>query len=98
MAQLPVCAIPGQPLYYIDELILRPGDRVALLGVNGVGKSATFHLLRQHYAQEQSASPHVRFHPSVQLGFYDQQLSAFTNRLCSPALWYDAQDFVGRRF
>jgi ATPase subunit of ABC transporter with duplicated ATPase domains len=75
VTRLSVCAVPGQPLYEIDELILRPGDRVALLGVNGVGKSTTFQLLRQSYARPQPQ--HVRFHPGVQLGYYDQQLAAF---------------------
>lgn len=73
VGDLAVCAVPGQPLYHIDELLVRPGDRIALLGVNGVGKSTTFQLLRQHYAQGQPQQ--VRFHPNVTLGFYDQQLA-----------------------
>jgi ATP-binding cassette subfamily F protein 3 len=74
---LAVCAVPGQPLYTIDELILRPGGRVALLGVNGVGKSTTFSLLGDHYAQGQPQPQQIRFHPSVTLGLYDQQLADF---------------------
>jgi ATPase subunit of ABC transporter with duplicated ATPase domains len=72
---LTVCAVPEHPLYTIDELILRPGDRVALLGVNGIGKSTTFNLLRSHYEQGQPAPHQVRFNPNVILGFYDQQLA-----------------------
>jgi ATPase subunit of ABC transporter with duplicated ATPase domains len=75
VGHLAVCAVPEQPLYTIDELILRPGDRVALLGVNGVGKSTTFNLLRDHYEQGQPEPQQVRFHPNVTLGFYDQQLA-----------------------
>lgn len=77
VGRLAVCAVPGQPLYTIDELILRPGDRVALLGVNGVGKSTTFNLLREHYAQGQPEPHQIRFNPHVTLGFYDQQLAEF---------------------
>ncbi len=76
VSQLPVCAVPEQPLYHIDELILRPGDRVALLGVNGVGKSTTLNLLRQHYEQGLPDPTHLRFNPNVTLGFYDQPLAA----------------------
>jgi ATP-binding cassette, subfamily F, member 3 len=72
---LPVCAVPEQPLYQIDELMLRPGDRVALLGVNGVGKSTTLNLLRRHYEQGLPDPEHLRFNPNVTLGFYDQQLA-----------------------
>lgn len=76
VTRLPVCAVPDQPLYHIDELILRSGDRVALLGVNGVGKSTTLNLLRQHYEQDLPDPEHLRFNPNVTLGFYDQQLEA----------------------
>ncbi len=78
---MPVCAVPEQPLFHIDELILRPGDRVALLGVNGVGKSTTLNLLRQHYEQGLPDPEHLRFNPNVTLGFYDQQLEALQGPL-----------------
>ena len=77
VAQLPICAVPEQPLYHINELILKPGDRVALLGVNGVGKSTTLNLLRHHYEQGLPDPQHLRFNPNVKLGFYDQQLAEF---------------------
>ncbi|ETW94014.1 MAG: hypothetical protein ETSY1_36725 [Candidatus Entotheonella factor] len=74
VTRLPVCAVPEQPLYHIDELIIRPGERIALLGANGVGKSTTLNLLRQHYAQGLPDPQRLRFNPNVTLGFYDQQL------------------------
>ncbi|ETX08612.1 MAG: hypothetical protein ETSY2_04350, partial [Candidatus Entotheonella gemina] len=76
VTRLPVCAVPEQPLYHIDELIIKPSDRVALLGANGVGKSTTLNLLRQHYEQGLPDPQRLRFNPNVTLGFYDQQLEA----------------------
>ncbi len=49
---------------------------MALLGVNGVGKSTTLNLLRGHYEQGLPEPECLRFNPNVTLGFYDQQLVA----------------------
>lgn len=60
-------------LFRVDELLIRPGERVALLGVNGVGKSTFIRtLVRMLRAQETGAA--VRFGPQVILGYYDQEL------------------------
>ena len=64
----------SRQLLTIDELYIRPGDRVALLGVNGVGKSSTLDAIRRKFTEDDPQSGAIRFNPRVELGYYDQQL------------------------
>ncbi|UTH74680.1 ABC-F family ATP-binding cassette domain-containing protein [Chromobacterium sp. IIBBL 290-4] len=71
---LPVLAAPGlPPLFHAQGLWLRPGDKIALLGANGAGKSS---LLRQCWRDIQSgeANPGWRWHPAASIAYYDQNL------------------------
>lgn len=71
---LQVFARPDQPpLFQIDNLWLRPGDKVALLGSNGTGKSS---LLRQCWSDVRQGEARVgwRFHPVANIAYYDQSL------------------------
>ncbi|MGI5884800.1 MAG: ATP-binding cassette domain-containing protein [Candidatus Spyradocola sp.] len=52
------------------NLHVRAGDRIALLGANGVGKST---LLKILVGQEQPDTGSVRFGAGVEVGYYDQQ-------------------------
>jgi ATPase subunit of ABC transporter with duplicated ATPase domains len=63
--------VAGRQLFHVDELILRPGDRVALLGHNGVGKTT---FVRALVAALDGADPRIRFSPQTRLGYYDQEL------------------------
>jgi len=65
-------------LLTIEQLIIKPGDRIALLGVNGVGKSSTLETLLRAFEQQfsDSTSKHanITFNPRTKLGYYDQEL------------------------
>ena len=43
-------------LFSVDEVVLRPGERVALLGINGVGKSTLIRALVTHLRARESGS------------------------------------------
>lgn len=57
----------------VPFLRVNPGDRIGLLGVNGSGKSTT---IKRIMAALDGSDPTIRINPNVQLGYYDQQLSA----------------------
>ena len=64
---------PGnEPLFHIDKLDVRQGDRLVLLGRNGVGKSALIRLLLQATTTD---IPGIRIAQSVVPGYADQQMS-----------------------
>ena len=44
----------ARSLLHIEQLIIRPGDRIALLGVNGVGKSSTLETITKRYHGDNS--------------------------------------------
>ena len=62
----------GPALFRIAKLELRLGDRLVLLGRNGVGKSQLVTLLRRAVGQDQ---PGVRISASVVLGYTDQGMA-----------------------
>ena len=60
-------------LFHIDELLIRPGERLALLGHNGVGKSTFIRSLVAAIGAEQAPSS-FRISPQTAFGYYDQEL------------------------
>ena len=68
-----VRAPDGSLLFRIEKLMLRPGDRVALLGANGAGKTTLISRILQSW-QAGETDAFATFNPRCTLGFYDQEL------------------------
>jgi ATPase subunit of ABC transporter with duplicated ATPase domains len=71
---LDVPPAPGLPaLFSAENVRLKSGDRVAIVGRNGCGKSSLMRLIwRQFTASETPVG--LKIHPRVAMGYYDQTL------------------------
>jgi len=65
----------GTPLFKTGRLDLKQGDRVVLLGRNGVGKSQLVKLVHRAVLAGESGLPGFRVSPSVVLAYVDQHMS-----------------------
>ncbi len=59
----------GKPIFQDISFKLRTGDRVALIGPNGVGKSTLFKILMNRITPDTGA---VRYGVNADVGYYDQ--------------------------
>lgn len=74
MENLPVPPAPGLPaLFTTGAARLQSGDRVAIMGRNGGGKSSLLRLLWRQMQQPASEAG-LRLHPRLHAGYYDQTL------------------------
>ncbi|WP_336340144.1 ABC-F family ATP-binding cassette domain-containing protein [Enterobacter cloacae] len=86
MENLGVPPAPGLPdLFHVDIARLKSGDRVAIVGRNGCGKSSLMKLIWRHISGEPSEAG-LKLHPRVSPGYYDQTL----NQLPDEATIFDA--------
>ncbi len=65
----------GTLLFRTGRLWLRQGDRIVLLGRNGVGKTRLVDMVRRAIIEPEAADRAVRATPSLVLGYGDQGLS-----------------------
>lgn len=83
---LPVAPTPGLPaLFTVPAARLKSGDRVAIIGRNGGGKSSLLRLIWQYYCGQQNSAA-LQIHPRVKVGYYDQTL----RQLADEATLFDA--------
>ena len=66
----------GRELFSTGELHVGRGDRIAILGANGCGKSLFLGRLFRAF-MEQEHTDHLRINPQVTMGYYDQKLQLF---------------------
>ncbi|MGX5085875.1 ABC-F family ATP-binding cassette domain-containing protein [Enterobacter sp. UPMP2052] len=74
MENLEVPPAPGLPaLFSVEAARLKSGDRVAIVGRNGCGKSSLMKLIWRHFRGELTDA-RLKIHPRVSPGYYDQTL------------------------
>ncbi|QHB32925.1 ABC-F family ATP-binding cassette domain-containing protein [Yersinia canariae] len=75
LSNLQIRPAPRAPvLFELDEVRVKSGDRIALVGRNGCGKSSLLHRLWQAFHQPETTDTGIVFHPKVRVGYYDQSL------------------------
>ncbi|MGK9175383.1 ATP-binding cassette domain-containing protein [Yokenella regensburgei] len=79
MENLPVSAAPGLPaLFTVPLARIKTGERVAIIGQNGCGKSSLLrHIWRQCSANPGEAT--LKLHPRLHSGYYDQTLEQLSD-------------------
>ena len=77
----------GRTLFHDFSLHLRAGDRVAVIGPNGVGKSTLLNIIARQLIPDKGT---VEFGSNVDLGYYDQQQSRLhPDKTVLDELWDD---------
>lgn len=67
-------AYPGHPLFSNIDFLIQKGERVALLGENGTGKTTMLKIIRGIVAQDAGS---IREGSRVCIGYYDQEQQNF---------------------
>ena len=67
-------SFPGKPLFKDISFLIRKGERVALLGENGTGKTTMLKIIRGLLSQDAGT---IREGAKVTIGYYDQEQQNF---------------------
>lgn len=74
--QLAVIPAENAPvLYTVENQRIKSGDRVAIIGANGTGKSSLLKMIWSLSLAEISEQNAIKLHPRVELGYYDQKIA-----------------------
>ena len=68
----------GRKLFVIERLSVAPGDRIAILGTNGTGKSMLLKALARAFDPAQvhyDGTAAIAFNPQTRLAYFDQQMA-----------------------
>ena len=92
-----VSAPDGRVLFHIDTLMLHPGDRMVILGRNGIGKTTLIRLLDRWLAERDGPGQdrRVSLSPQARPAYFDQDLEALPARQ-SPLAYLETK-FGGNR-
>jgi ATP-binding cassette subfamily F protein 3 len=74
--ELALATPSGDYLCTVEQLTVRRGERLAVLGRNGCGKSTLMKALAHQWSTA-TRSPNIGFNPATTLGYYDQELAHF---------------------
>lgn len=76
LTQLSVIPAKQAPiLYTIENQRMKSGDRIAIIGANGTGKSSLLKMIWALNNIETTEKNAIRLHPRVELGYYDQEMA-----------------------
>ncbi|MCG9543885.1 ATP-binding cassette domain-containing protein [Vibrio sp. Isolate33] len=79
LVSVPIAAAQDQaPLFEVLFQQVKSGDRVAILGKNGAGKSSLLKVLWASY-QASQLEDNGYFHPQAEVGYYDQSLNQLSD-------------------
>lgn len=81
-----VLALPGlhispaagaELLFRMDGKQIKSGDRIAIMGSNGTGKTTLIKYIWEKYQEQTDTS--LKFHPNIHIGYYDQTLNQLSD-------------------
>jgi ATPase subunit of ABC transporter with duplicated ATPase domains len=77
-ANIQIMAPDGRPLFRIPRMDVMRGERVAILAMNGVGKTQMLESLMRAYARpvdDKASGGYMKFNPQVNIGYFDQHMN-----------------------